>query len=131
MAAAQAARHVTARELAGIRAQHERFCATARAAKPDAAIAIRANQRLHFAIYGAARMPTLLDLIEGLWLRIGPVLNLDLRSSAERLRTLAAHDHHAHLVAALARHDAAGARRALVGDIEAAAAYILSLDRLS
>ena len=131
MAAAQAARHVTARELAAIRAQHERFCATARAAKPDSAVAIRANQRLHFAVYTAARMPTLLGLIEGLWLRIGPVLNLDLRSSAERLHTLAAHEHHARLVAALGRRDAVAARRALVGDIEAAAAYILSLDRLS
>jgi DNA-binding GntR family transcriptional regulator len=130
MAAERAAANMTTRELAAIRAQHERFRRAARSVRPDPAVAIRANQRLHFAVYGAARMPTLLDLIEGLWLRIGPVLNLDLRSSPERLRALAAHEHHAHLVAALARRDGPGARRALVGDIESAAEYILSLDQL-
>lgn len=130
MAAERAAALATPRELAAIRAQHERFCGAARRARPDPGIAIRANQRLHFAVYAAARMPTLYALIEGLWLQIGPVLNLDLRSGPQRLHALAAHEHHARLVAALERGDGPGARRALVGDIESAAAYILSLGRL-
>ena len=130
MAAEQAADRATPRELAAIRSYHDRFCNAARRPHPDAGIAIRANRRLHFAVYGAARMPTLYGLIEGLWLRIGPVLNLDLRSGAERLHALAAHEHHAHLVAALERRDGAAARRALVGDIQSAADYILSLRRL-
>jgi DNA-binding GntR family transcriptional regulator len=130
MAAEHAAGRVTPRELAAIRAHHERFCKAARRPRPDAAVAIRANQRLHFAVYAAARMPALLAIIEGLWVQIGPVLNLDLRSGPHRLRALAAHEHHAHLVEALERRDGPGARRALVGDIESAAAYILSLGRL-
>jgi len=130
MAAEHAAGRVTPRELAAIRAQHERFRRAARRARPDPAVAIRANQRFHFAVYAAARMPTLYALIEGLWLQIGPVLNLDLRSGPQRLRALAAHEHHAHLVAALEHGDGPAARRALVGDIEGAADYILSLGRL-
>ena len=131
MAAEQAAMHVKPRELVAIRAHHERFRRAAKSLRPDAAAAIRANQRLHFAVYAAAHMPTLLTMIEGLWLQIGPVLNLDLRSSSKRLRALAAHEHHAHFVDALERRDGVGARQALTGDIESAAAYILSLDRLS
>jgi DNA-binding GntR family transcriptional regulator len=130
MAAEHAAGHATSRELAAIRAHHERFCREARRRHPDAAVAIRANQRLHFAVYAAARMPTLLAIIEGLWVQIGPVLNLDLRFAPQRLRALGAHDQHAHLVEALERRDGPAARCALVRDIESAAAYILSLKRL-
>jgi DNA-binding GntR family transcriptional regulator len=93
-------------------------------------VVIRANQQLHFAIYQCARMPTLLRLIETLWLQIGPVLIFDLRSSPRRLHTLAAHECHEHLVAALKHRDGDAARRALVNDIESAAAYILSLNQL-
>lgn len=130
MAAERAARAASAAELVAIRRQHDQLRAAARRVRPDPAIVIRANQRLHFTIYRSAHMPTLLALIEGLWLRIGPVLNLDLRSSSERLGKLATHEHHARLVDALERRDGRGARRGLVGDIESAAKYILTLDRL-
>jgi DNA-binding GntR family transcriptional regulator len=130
MAAEYAAARVTPPELTAIRAHHIRFRTAARRARPDPAVAIRANQRLHFAVYTAARMPVLLTLIEGLWLQIGPVLNLDLRSGPQRLHVLSAHEHHAHLVDALEQRDGPAARRALVGDIDSAAAYILSLERL-
>ena len=130
MAAASAALRVTARELAGIQRHHERFRELARRARPDPGAVIRANQQLHFAVYRSAHMPTLLRLIESLWLQIGPVLNLDLRTSPRRLHAMGGNDSHARLVAALSRRDAAAARRALIRDIEDAAAYILSLDRL-
>lgn len=130
MAAYRAATHATPSELQRIRVHHERFRRAARRQRPDPSVVIRANQQLHFEIYRSARMPALLSLIESLWMQIGPVLNLDLRTSPQRLHTLAAHDHHAKLVAALQRHDPRAARRALVADIESAAAYILSLDQL-
>ncbi len=131
MAAEHAAARVTVRELAAVRGFHERFCAAARGARPNLRAAIRANRDLHFAVYAAARMPALFALIEGLWLQIGPVLNLDLRSGPQRLHALAAYEHHAGLVEALARQDGPAARRALVSDIETAADYILSLERLT
>jgi DNA-binding GntR family transcriptional regulator len=130
MAAARAAKTASALELGQIEHHLARLQASAARKRADPIVVIRANQRLHFAIYRSARMPVLLSLIEGLWLQIGPVLNLDLQSSSERLAKLAAHEHHALLVASLARRDAKGARRGLVGDIESAAAHILSLGRL-
>jgi DNA-binding GntR family transcriptional regulator len=130
MAAARAAAIVTAAELQTIEAHHARLQRAAAQAQPNPAVAIRANQMLHFAIYRSARMPVLLALIEGLWLQIGPVLNLDLRSSSARLRGLASHRHHHRLVDALARHDARAARRGLVDDISSAARHILALGRL-
>ena len=131
MAAEHAAGEATPRELAAIRSHNARLCRAAARRHPDPGVAIRGNQRLHFAVYAAARMPTLLTLIAGLWLQIGPVLNFDLRSGPQRLRALAAHEHHALLVEALERRDGPAARRALVGDIESAADYILSLGRLT
>lgn len=94
--------------------------------EPDGAVAIRANKDLHFEVYRAARMPRLLQLIESLWLQIGPVLNLDLRASGRRLREVEAHKHHAQLVEALRRRDGPAARAALVADICSAAEFILA-----
>lgn len=130
MAAAHAATRATPREVRAIRRHHDDFLAAAKGAPPDLRAAIAANRDLHFAVYRAARMPALMALVEGLWLQIGPVLNLDLRSSPQRLRALAAYEHHAHLVDALERGDGRAARRALTRDIETAADYILSLNQL-
>lgn len=41
----------------------------------DVAEALRLNRTFRFMLYEAAGMPTLLDMIERLWLRIGPSLN--------------------------------------------------------
>ena len=125
-----AAGRITPVQLARVRRYHERFRKSAQSAKPNPSVVIRANQKLHFAIYQCAQMPTLLLLIETLWLRIGPILIFDLRSSPRRLHTLAAHECHEHLVSALEHHDGSAARGALARDIESAAEYILSLDRL-
>ena len=130
MAAQIAASQITPTEFARVRRYHERFRNSARRPRPNASVVIRANQQLHFAIYQCARMPTLLRLIEALWLRICPVLILDLRSSPRRLHTLAAHECHEHLVIALEHRDGDAARQALISDIESAAAYILSLNQL-
>ena len=86
--------------------------------------AIRANAGLHFAAYRAAGMPALIAIIEGLWLRIGPVLNLDLRSGENRLASGVAARSHAAMVAAIERGDARAARAALREDIGSTAAYI-------
>ena len=49
---------------------------------PDAGRLIRLNKEFHFAVYKASRMPVALQMIEGLWLQIGPVLNFDLRTKS-------------------------------------------------
>ena len=40
----------------------------------DRRAALKANEEFHFKLYGLARMPILVSMIEGLWLRSGPIL---------------------------------------------------------
>jgi DNA-binding GntR family transcriptional regulator len=126
LATAQAVARMEKDELARLQALHERFAAEMEKAKPDGAKVIALNQAFHFAIYEAARMPMLLQMIETLWLRIGPILNHDLRSGSKRVGERVAVKHHERLLDALRKGDADAACAALRGDIESAAAYIVS-----
>lgn len=130
LAAETAAACATSEEIEEIAGHQERFAAEAKRPEPDGAVAMKENKDLHFGVYRAARMPQLLQIIESLWLRIGPVLNLDLRASSRRLHVVEAHRHHADLVAALRARDGQAARRALAEDIRTAAEFILSTGRL-
>ena len=93
--------------------------------EPDLARAVTANRDLHFSIYRAAGLPSLMPIIEGLWLRVGPVLNLDMRASPERIK-LGAGRCHRDMMSALARRDGKAARAALKADIAGAAQFIVS-----
>ena len=55
----------------------DKLCAevTAAAERHDAPTYFAQNQEMHFSVYRAARSPLLLDIIEGIWLRVGPTLN--------------------------------------------------------
>lgn len=112
--------------VARIAALNAQFADEMACAAPDGANLIALNKALHFAVYEGARMPMLLKMIEALWLRIGPILNYDLRSGSRRVGDGVAVAHHARLVDALRRHDGEGARDALRGDIQAAADFIVS-----
>lgn len=79
------------------------------------------NRRFHFTLYRAARSPVLEQIIEKLWLRAGPFLNI-VRSDATYGLGL---DHHEEMFAALRRGDGQAARRALVADLREAADIIL------
>lgn len=73
MAAEAAATRITD---AGTRALERAHAELVRAeAAGEAAPAIRANWRFHHGLYRAAAMPELLAVIEGIWLRNGPMLN--------------------------------------------------------
>lgn len=121
-----AARSRSAEDLASIRRFDRAFRRECRSPAPDSERAVRANQALHFAAYRAARMPALMAIIESLWLRIGPVLNLDMRASPQRLQMGQAESCHAALLAGLEEGSAAKARAALERDIRSAAAFIRS-----
>jgi DNA-binding GntR family transcriptional regulator len=71
------------------------------------------NRRFHFAIYRAARSQGLLPIIERLWLRAGPLLNV-MRQEATIRQGL---DHHTEILEALDIGDGARARRAVIADI--------------
>jgi DNA-binding GntR family transcriptional regulator len=67
----------------------------------------------------------LIKIIETLWLRIGPILNDDLRIGSERTDKKIAVHHHHELIESLKSRDSAGARIALDGGIQSAYQSIL------
>ena len=123
-AAEQAARQRGGIELGALRRHEATFRRESARRTPDVDAAIVANANLHFAVYRAAGMPALVAIIEGLWLRIGPVLNLDLRDGKIRLRSGVAARCHAELFAAIERGDSDAARKALQEDIDSTATFI-------
>ncbi len=78
--------------------------------KPEVYLAL--HRRFHFAIYAVAAMPVLSEVIEGLWLRIGPLIA---QSSRERMAM--DRNHHGAIVAALRASDPVGIASALRDDI--------------
>jgi DNA-binding GntR family transcriptional regulator len=123
-AAERAAMHRTPAQLASIRRHDAAFRRERSRPRPDAGRVIAHNQALHFTVYRAAALAELVPIIEGLWLRIGPVLNFDLRGDESAQRMGRSDRCHERLVDAIARGDGRGARRALASDIEGAARHI-------
>lgn len=130
LAAEIAAGRATDAEIAGIARHQAAFEHESKKPDPDGAVALKANKELHFALYRAAAMPTLMQIIEGLWLQVGPVINFDLRASGRRLHAVEAHKHHARILEGMRSRDAAMARAALAADIESAAEFILASGNL-
>jgi DNA-binding GntR family transcriptional regulator len=129
-AAALAATHADAPATTRLRRAEKAFAALGRKRNPDLGQAVAANQAFHFALYRAAESPELLGVIERLWLRVGPIINLDLRENPERLKFGEAARFHAEACAAIENGDADAARAAIVSDIRGAADFILSRGRL-
>jgi DNA-binding GntR family transcriptional regulator len=89
--------------------------------KQDAKAYLDANELFHVTIYRAAGSPTLMSLIETVWLKVGPLSNQLFASEA------AAHglnDAHEDLMNALSRNDAAGVRRAIEKDLFVAGQFL-------
>lgn len=116
---------VTAALLARLKTCNDALSVEMGKSAPAATRLIGLNKAFHFSIYQAAGMPILLQMIESLWLRIGPILNYDLRSGSTRVQERVAAKHHARLIEALTRRQAHEAKTALKGDIESAARYIV------
>jgi len=130
MMAERAAQFITPTELKQVAHWSERFNRECDSLKPDPAKLVLYNKNFHFAVYEAARMPVLYQIIEGLWTQIGPVLNFDVQSGSERIIRKIPSQHHGKLCTALAESNPAAAREALGADINAAADYILSQNKL-
>ena len=127
LAVETAANRISAEHLGRLAELEHAFCREIALAQPDVNQIIQINKQFHFTAYAAAQMPVLSSLIEGLWLRIGPVLNLDLRNSRSRRRSdLPSVMAHRALLAAMRAGDGVAARAALALDINGAAEVILS-----
>lgn len=95
-------------------------------ANPNLPHAVELNKAFHFAVYEASHSATLVEIIRALWLKAGPVINLDLRANPERLAKGDAVRFHAKVLAAIIAGDEDGARANVAGDIANAADVILS-----
>jgi DNA-binding GntR family transcriptional regulator len=82
---------------------------------------LEANEAWHLRLYRAAGSPTLLALIETVWLKVGPLSNR-LFDEAQALPVL--NDAHDEALAALARRDGAAVRRAVERDLFVAGQFL-------
>lgn len=77
---------------------------------------LQLNHRFHFSLYERCGNPELVDLIELLWMRYGPLLNI-LRTTP---MSFSGHRHHAPIISAVRNGDAEAAVENLVADLEEA-----------
>jgi len=87
----------------------------------DAKTYLDVNELFHLRLYRAAGSPTLLQLIETVWLRVGPLSN---QLFAGNDGAGALNDAHEDLVRALDRSDAGAARRAIERDLFVAGQFL-------
>jgi DNA-binding GntR family transcriptional regulator len=83
-------------------------------AAADAKGYLDANEDFHRTLYGAAGSPTLMSLIETVWLKVGPISN---QLFDEPAAVPLLNDAHEDAVAALLRRDGAAVRRAIERDL--------------
>lgn len=94
---------------------------SAAAERHDAPTYFAKNQEMHFSVYRAARSPLLLDMIEGIWLRVGPTLNYlfhDIRFAGRAAAT------NMPIVDALRSRKGSAAREAVAHDISHAMMWL-------
>jgi DNA-binding GntR family transcriptional regulator len=125
-AAAQAAVHRDAADLGSIARAEGAMKAESAAPMPDLPRAVELNKTFHFAVYEAAHSPITVEIIRALWLKAGPVINLDLRANPERLAKGDAIRFHADVREAITAGDSDAARAGIAADIGGAADFILS-----
>lgn len=88
---------------------------------PDAKAYLAANEDFHRHLYRAAGSPTLLALIETVWLKVGPLSNR-LFDHPQAVAVL--NDAHDDVLAALAKRDGAAVRRAIERDLFVAGQFL-------
>lgn len=126
MAVAEAASSRTPAELIQIESAQDKFKEEMAKANPKPSKLIEHNRNFHFGAYRAAHKDLLMQMIESLWLRIGPILNHDFRNETARIKEKTAVNHHAGLLEALKKQDAKAAQEYLQRDIQSAAEFIIS-----
>lgn len=121
-AAEEAARRFTNRDIDRLQNVQERMVESISNDKPKQALAL--NEDFHFLIYRASQRPMLVSMIEGLWLRVGPVMNL---LTPRYQRSYQGARNHANALEAARRRDGAALRAAIEKDLTDGATHVLKL----
>jgi DNA-binding GntR family transcriptional regulator len=114
MAAAQAVGRLSKDDVARLRAIHEELVAAHRAGRY--ADVLQCNERFHFGLYAKSDMPTLMQILESLWLRVGPTLNLVHRRTTTR-PVWRGDANHREILTGLAKRDADRVAQAVRTDL--------------
>lgn len=125
-AAGQAALNRDNNDLSWIARAEQAMRAESELTAPDLPRAVELNKSFHFAVYEAAHSPILVEIIRALWLKAGPVINLDLRANPERLAKGDAIRFHRDVRDAIVAGEETAARDGIAADVSSAAEFILS-----
>lgn len=124
LAAARAADRLPRAELARLRAlQQELREAHARG---DTRHVLQCNEAFHFTLYEHAGWPTVVQILESMWLRVGPTLNL-LHEAAIPAKGWRGDVNHRRILAALAKADPDGVARAVRQDLLEGSTQVLQV----
>lgn len=122
LAAAQGALNATEEEIARIHTLNEDMRQAVR--DMDSARVLECNTALHFTLYGASRSEFLVSIIETMWMRIGPLLLVPFRRTAEGDAIFeSGSDFHKQIIEGLRARDPEKTETALASDIETAAEW--------
>ena len=113
MAAREGCRKLTTADRNHLEKLYEQHSLAYRAC--DAKTSLRFNEEFHFTIYRACGMPTLMQMLETLWLRVGPSMNLLFTASHDPDWT--GGTHHRAMLDAIAAGDASALVRAVRRDL--------------
>jgi DNA-binding GntR family transcriptional regulator len=116
LAARRAAQRIDAKGLSTLEELNEDVIKAAKSGDPSAEA--RANEKFHFCLYRAAQSDTLLRIIEGLWLQVGPYLAWLLKQSGSRdVGGVRGFRYHKDILLAVRRHDMDQAETAIRADL--------------
>jgi DNA-binding GntR family transcriptional regulator len=119
LAAEAGAAHIPAEDIDYMREMNRRMETSTPAERSHV---LQWNREFHFCLYRHSRMPTLVKMVESLWLQVGPLLNIQQQTFVrERINVYVQHQK---ALRALKRRNPAHVRAAIVGDIEDAARII-------
>jgi DNA-binding GntR family transcriptional regulator len=115
-AAAAAMDNISEKGVAELRKIHARLAAALE--RKNYKNVLISNRDFHFAIYGRADLPMLLKMIEGLWLRLGPSLNLLYTSYPKQpLPERGGTGFHEEIIAAIEKRNAVALRQRIADDL--------------
>ncbi|MBN9077341.1 MAG: GntR family transcriptional regulator [Rhizobiales bacterium] len=113
MAAREGCARLSEADLARLGELYERHTVAYRSR--DARTSLRLNEEFHFTIYRASAMPILLQILETMWLKVGPSMNLLFTASYDP--DWRGGTHHRAMLGAIAAGDPIALEQAVTGDL--------------
>ena len=118
-----AATRVTAREIESLRHTHEQFIKYLPTNPREAA---RLNRNFHFELVAIANLPNLYAILESLWVRMGPLLNIFFHTELQANRTDLQDHAHYRVLHGLEQRDPVETSQAIREDIQLGESVLLA-----